>query len=117
MQGGIVKYVANVSSERACARYVKQEYPQAPGATWYDESSCWAEFGEHFAHSSVHRTCVFAQKGIPGPLQQISKFKHISHGFFCKTTGSYFLTCLQNSILLIMRKNGAVVLKSNNIPL
>ena len=38
-------------------------------------------------------------------------------GSFFKTTGSYFLTCLQNSILLIMRKNGAVVLKSNSISL
>ena len=59
MQGSIAKHVGNVSSENACAVYVQQQHPQAPGATWYKKSDCWAEFGESMVHSSVHRTCHF----------------------------------------------------------
>ena len=59
MQGNIAKHVTNISSEKACAMYVKQEYPEAPSATWYNESGCWAEFGEHKVYSSLHRTCLF----------------------------------------------------------
>ena len=58
MQGDIAKKLANVSSERACAMYVKQEYPEAPSATWNDKSGCWADFGKHMIYSSSHRTCL-----------------------------------------------------------
>ena len=58
MQGSIARYVANISSETTCAKYVKHKYPKALGATWHDKSGCWAEFVEHMAHSSSHRTCL-----------------------------------------------------------
>ena len=59
MQGSIAQHVRNISSERACMVYVKQHYLEAVGATWYNKSGCWAEFGNHMDHSSVHRTCSF----------------------------------------------------------
>ena len=58
IQGSIAKQVTNISSERACAVYVKQQYPEASGATLYN-STCWAEFGENIVHSSSHQTCRF----------------------------------------------------------
>ena len=59
MQGSIAKHVGVFSSERACAVYVQQQYREAPGATWFNKSDCWAEFGENRVQSSVHRTCHF----------------------------------------------------------
>ena len=57
MQGGIAKQVINVDTEDGCQLRVKKDYPEAPGATWSLNNSCWAEFGEHLIYSSSHRTC------------------------------------------------------------
>ena len=62
MQGGVSKHVTNIDTEDRCALYVKQEYPEAPGATWSsNDEACYAEFGEHLSPSSLHRTCLFHQ--------------------------------------------------------
>ena len=62
MQGDVAKHVTNIDKEDSCAVYVKQEYPEAPGATWSsNDGACYAEFGEHVTRSSVHRTCLFHQ--------------------------------------------------------
>ena len=59
MQGGAAKYVPNITNEDSCAMHVKQEFPEVSGATWYNNTSCWAEFGEVVIHSSLHRNCRF----------------------------------------------------------
>ena len=59
MQGGAAEYVANIDNKTTCMRRVKQDHPNAYGATWYLNGTCWAEFGEHFVHSSFHNTCRF----------------------------------------------------------
>ena len=46
-------------TENTCASKVKEQYPEAHGATWYSDSSCWAEFGDNRIHSYSHRTCQF----------------------------------------------------------
>ena len=59
MQGDVAKRVENIDSEDSCAIYVRDNYPDAAGATWYLNSSCWAEYGKYDFRSSLHRTCHF----------------------------------------------------------
>lgn len=68
MRGGTAKHIENISGEVDCEMYVRQQYPEAPGATWHLSSGCWAEFGEHMEYSSSHRTCIFH----PGHLTRSS---------------------------------------------
>ena len=59
MQGDVAKHIDDIDGEDSCAMHVRNKYPAASGATWYMNSSCWAEFGEQTIISSAHRTCRF----------------------------------------------------------
>ena len=65
MQGGSAKYVSGkhdtyaTDDESDCAMRVKYEYPEASGATWKGNETCWAEFGETLTNLSAIRTCRF----------------------------------------------------------
>ena len=59
MQGDVAKRVENIDSEDSCAIHVRDNYPDATGATWYLNTSCWAEYGKYDFRSSLHRTCHF----------------------------------------------------------
>ena len=50
-------------NEDDCALQVRSIYPEASGATWYSNISCWAEFGGHIStNASEDRTCHFRGK-------------------------------------------------------
>ena len=59
LQGGIAKQVENRSTEDACAKKAREQFPGSSGATWYPNHSCWAEFGDHIVFSTSQRTCLF----------------------------------------------------------
>ena len=59
LQGDRAYHVENIDSENTCAVKVKEKYPDALGATWYDYGSCWADYGYQIIHSYSHRTCLF----------------------------------------------------------
>ena len=59
IQGSGTQQVYNIENEDDCAINVKSEYPEASGATWYLNNSCWVEFGGFLAHSFSHRACTF----------------------------------------------------------
>ena len=61
IQGSTAKKVANINNECGCAIRVKLEYPEAYGATWHLNDSCWAEFGQHVVPTSSPKikTCLF----------------------------------------------------------
>ena len=68
--GSIAKHAKSIDTEDGCAVYVKQKYPSASGATWYRNSSCWAEFGIgfEFVLSSAHRTCLLGNAALRGKV-------------------------------------------------
>ena len=59
MQGGAAQHIRDVYDEYSCAIRVHAGYPEASGATMYQNNSCWAEFGEFMILSHSHRTCSF----------------------------------------------------------
>ena len=63
MQGGSYILVNNIEDEENCARQTNIKYPDALGATWYSNETCWAEFGEFMTYSSSHRACRFQRNG------------------------------------------------------
>ena len=64
MQGGVAKYVENITTEQDCQMGVQEEYPEATGVIWYTNNSCWAEFGEYMVYSSTQRTCRFQKTSV-----------------------------------------------------
>ena len=59
IQGNGTQQVYNIDNEDDCAINVKSEYPEASGATWYLNNSCWVEFGGFVTNSPSHRACTF----------------------------------------------------------
>ena len=65
MQGGSALYVSSKydkyasDSESDCAMRVTYAFPEASGATWKGNETCWAEYGETLTNFSAVRTCQF----------------------------------------------------------
>ena len=65
MQGGSALYVSSkydkyaTDSESDCAMRVTYAFPEASGATWKGNETCWAEYGETLTNFSAVRTCQF----------------------------------------------------------
>ena len=72
IQGDGVQIIVDIDTEESCAWHVRSRYAEASGVTWYLNSSCWAEFGQHIVRGSDHRTCLF-----PGTFCRQVGFKRL----------------------------------------
>ena len=101
MQGGVAKHVTRkIDTEDNCAVYVKQEYPEAPGATWLSiDGACYAEFGYYVASSSLHRTCLFHQGYI----------SYISLKLNTSDTNKAQIRCCNCVVIFILLQNVIII--------